>query len=100
MEDDVMMPDDLVEEDLLTHMNWPDLDLDDIKDLGLDWSESDVLSHGGVGSSTNPVLGSTPVNTSTPTHNTSCFNTTLNSNLIGSSFLNSSDCFLNSSGFQ
>lgn len=24
-------------------MNWPDLDLDDIKDLGLDWGDGEVL---------------------------------------------------------
>ncbi|XP_050736141.1 sterol regulatory element-binding protein 1-like isoform X1 [Eriocheir sinensis] len=43
MEDDVAIPDDLVEDDLLNHMNWPDLDLDDIKDLGLDWGDGEVL---------------------------------------------------------
>lgn len=29
--------------DLLNHMNWPDLDLDDIKDLGLDWADGEML---------------------------------------------------------
>ena len=29
--------------ELLNHMSWPDLDLDDIKDLGLDWGDGEVL---------------------------------------------------------
>nr|QRN68017.1 sterol-regulatory element-binding protein [Portunus trituberculatus] len=52
MEDDVVIPDDLVEDDLLNHINWPDLDLDeikddldlhDIKDLGLDLGVGEML---------------------------------------------------------
>lgn len=38
------MPDDFSEEDFLNQMNWPDLDLDDIKAIGLDLEDNDVLS--------------------------------------------------------
>ncbi|XP_045621713.1 sterol regulatory element-binding protein 1 isoform X2 [Procambarus clarkii] len=100
MEDDVIIPDDFEEEDLLTQMNWPDLDLVDIKDLGIDWNESDVLSQGGTGSSINQASVSAPSNTSTPTHGNNSFNTTLNGTINSSSFLCNGDSFLNSSDFQ
>lgn len=93
-----MIPDDFVEEDLLKQMNWPDLDLEDIKDLGLDWPEGDVLSHGGLG---NAVLTQhstgIPSNTSTPTHPS--LNSTQNTSL-NASCLNTSDSLLNNSGYQ
>ncbi|KAK3872583.1 hypothetical protein Pcinc_022342 [Petrolisthes cinctipes] len=43
MEDDVIIPDDFGEDDLLNQMNWPDLDLDELKDL-VDWTDGDVLN--------------------------------------------------------
>ncbi|XP_042210022.1 sterol regulatory element-binding protein 1-like isoform X4 [Homarus americanus] len=88
--------------DLLSQMNWPDLDLDDIKDLGLvDWNESDVMPHGGVGSGriNQQAPASIPSNTSTPSHGSS-FNTTPSSSIGNTSFLNSSESFLNHSGYQ
>ncbi|XP_066938621.1 sterol regulatory element-binding protein 1 isoform X1 [Macrobrachium rosenbergii] len=92
MEDDVMIPDDLGDEDLLSNMNWTDLDLDDIKDINLDWNEGDVL---GQGTSLLEHTDPTPVttnhsNTSTPTHVPSQVSV-VNSNATLSGFISTSD---------
>ncbi|XP_042893981.1 sterol regulatory element-binding protein 1-like isoform X2 [Penaeus japonicus] len=101
MEDDVMIPDDFVEEDILKQMNWPDLDLEDIKDLGLDWPEGDVLQ-GGLGGVVLPphqLPGGNPSNTSTPTH--SAMNVGQNTSINNASpMLNGSEGMLANSGYQ
>lgn len=86
MEDDVILPDDLGE-DLLNNMNWSDLDLEDIKDLGLDWNDGDELSQGiGVPGPAETLTGANPSNTSTPTHSASLSAVVNTNNVTG--FLN------------
>lgn len=98
----MILPDDLGEEALLSNMNWADLDLDDIKDLGIDWSEGDVLSQGGgvlSPTETAPIPGTIRSNTSTPTH-TASHSATVNTSSNISGFLSTSDSSLNSTVSQ
>lgn len=71
MEDDVILPDDFGEEDLLNQMNWPDLDLDDLGGL-VDWSDGgEVLNHGmtpGLLQQPNPGHTSTPARPTPANH--------------------------------
>lgn len=87
--------------DILKQMNWPDLDLEDIKDLGLDWPEGDVLQ-GGLGGVVLPphqLPGGNPSNTSTPTH--SAMNVGQNTSINNASpMLNGSEGMLANSGYQ
>ncbi|CAL4175589.1 unnamed protein product, partial [Meganyctiphanes norvegica] len=113
MEDEVIMPDDLSEEDFLNQMNWPDLDLDDIKDLGLDLDGGDVLSQntgGGLMGHGAPVAHGTPQhqqhlysnnssNNSTPQHHIS-LNSSIgssNGNILNNS---TSNMFVDHGGHQ
>lgn len=82
-------------------MNWPDLDLEDIKDLGLDWPEGDILQ-GGLGGMVLPQHqhpGGMSSNTSTPTH--SAMNTAQNNSINNASpMLNTSEGLLGNNGYQ
>lgn len=81
-------------------MNWPDLDLEDIKDLGLDWPEGDVLQ-GGLGGIVLPQhqhAGGIPSNTSTPTH--TVMNTAQNNSINNALPLMSSEGLLGNNGYQ
>ncbi|XP_068220644.1 sterol regulatory element-binding protein 1 isoform X2 [Palaemon carinicauda] len=97
MEDDVMIPDDLGDDDLLNNMNWTDLDLDDIKDINLDWNEADVLGQGanylGHTDPPTPITATNHSNTSSPLHAPSQVSG-LNSN-ANLGFLNTADTVIN-----
>ncbi|KAK7071434.1 Sterol regulatory element-binding protein 2 [Halocaridina rubra] len=77
-------------------MNWSDLDLEDIKDLNLEWNESDVLSQGAgvvLSHADTSVTGGNHSDTSTPTHAAS--HTLLANSSTVSGFLSSVDTSVN-----